>query len=377
MIEVTLCIISGNVMETTCTCAAGKVGYWNHTLALVLKIWKYSLFESKTTEDLNDESDENQLWNLHQSYKAGIRGVKVIQFIPSQRWSLLSKIRPDDEKSDKAVCCQLYEAHKITNYDLIVEERFKKPIAAINPKMGIATLASNTPSERVQTKFGSSPFGSTNSYQFSYTEASLPVYVNISSIPRCPDSNFDINCYPRLPLKNAECRLYPDNLTSEEKTFLSSLEVDEDELKKIEQETREQVSTKRWKVERKFTFTASRFHLISRMQRNHDNFAKEMMHPKEFVNRHTGHGRKYEGVAILEYQKLMNARKTPEVMPKCGLVVSKEIPVFAATPDGKVIDFGRSQPFGILEVKCPSTKSAVTLLNACADPKLFCQQVVV
>jgi len=59
MIEVTLCIISGNVMETTCTCAAGKVGYWNHTLALVLKIWKYSLFESKTTEDLNDESDEN------------------------------------------------------------------------------------------------------------------------------------------------------------------------------------------------------------------------------------------------------------------------------------------------------------------------------
>ena len=32
------------------------------------------------------------------------------------------------------------------------------------------------------------------------------------------------------------------------------------------------------------------------------------------------------------------------------------MPVLAATPDGKVIDFGCSQPFGILEVKCPSTK---------------------
>ena len=47
--------------------------------------------------------------------------------------------------------------------------------------------------------------------------------------------------------------------------------------------------------------------------------------------------------------------------------------VFAATLDEKVIDFGSSQPFGILEVKCPSIKSAVTPLDACADPNFFCQ----
>ena len=29
----------------------------------------------------------------------------------------------------------------------------------------------------------------------------------------------------------------------------------------------------------------------------------------------------------------------------------------------------------ILEVKCPSTKSAVTSLDACADPKCFCERV--
>jgi len=58
-IQVALCIISGQVIDATCTCAAGKVGYCNHTLALMLKICKYSLFESKTTEDLQDESEEN------------------------------------------------------------------------------------------------------------------------------------------------------------------------------------------------------------------------------------------------------------------------------------------------------------------------------
>ena len=34
-------------------------GKGNHTLALTLKICKYSLFESKTTEGLNEELDEN------------------------------------------------------------------------------------------------------------------------------------------------------------------------------------------------------------------------------------------------------------------------------------------------------------------------------
>ena len=53
------------------------------------------------------------------------------------------------------------------------------------------------------------------------------------------------------------------------------------------------------------------------------------MHPKEFASRHTAHGRKYEGAAIPEYQKFTNARKTPvvHVVLRCGLVVSKEMPV--------------------------------------------------
>ena len=49
----------------------------------------------------------------------------------------------------------------------------------------------------------------------------------------------------------------------------------------------------------------------------------------------------------------MNGRKTSAAVLKCGLVISKDMPMFAATPDGKVIDFGGSEPFGILEVKCP------------------------
>ena len=126
------------------------------------------LFDSKTSEDLNDESDENPALTCTSKLQSWHKRGRGDSIHPQPTMDLVvTKIRPDDGKSDKAVCCQLYEARKITKHDLTGEEMFQKSIAAINPKMGISTLASNTPSEIVQTKFGNSPVGSTNSYQLS------------------------------------------------------------------------------------------------------------------------------------------------------------------------------------------------------------------
>ena len=110
-IQVALCIISGQVIDATGTFAAGKVGYCNHTLALMLKICKYSLFESKTTEDLQDECDENpslactsKLQSWHKRGRGdSIHPHSVMVFI-------VTKVKPDDEKSAKGIRCQLYEA---------------------------------------------------------------------------------------------------------------------------------------------------------------------------------------------------------------------------------------------------------------------------
>ena len=172
------------------------------------------------------------LWHVHQLCKG--RGDSIH---PQPVMDLVvTKIKPDDKQSGKAISCQLYKARKKTKIDITEEEKFKNEVAAINPNMGIATLASNTPNRMVQTKFGSSPVGSTNSYQLSYRESNFPVYVSISAVTRCPDPNFDINSYPRFPLKDTTARVYPDTLSSEERTFLYSLEVDEDTLNKIEAE---------------------------------------------------------------------------------------------------------------------------------------------
>ena len=60
------------------------------------------------------------------------------------------------------------------------EKKFKNEVAAINPNMGIATLASNTPNSMVQTKFGSCPM--VLQTVINSTESNFPVYVNISAV---------------------------------------------------------------------------------------------------------------------------------------------------------------------------------------------------
>lgn len=97
----------------------------------------------------------------------------------------------------------------------------------------------------------------------------------------------------------------PDNLDHAEKALLQTLEVDGNSINSIESATREQSNSKRWKDERKYRFTASRFQLISKRQRNHDKFAAELINPKPFSSRHVEHGLKYKPIALREYEKIM------------------------------------------------------------------------
>ena len=123
----------------------------------------------------------------------------------------------------------------------------------------------------------------------------------------------------------------PDNLDDAEKALIQTLEVDENSINSIESATREQSNSECWKNERKYRFTASRFQLISKRQRNHDKFAAELIHPKSFSSRHVEHGLKYEPIALREYEKVMLTRKTPVKVLNCGLVISQHMLILAGS----------------------------------------------
>lgn len=51
------------------------------------------------------------------------------------------------------------------------------------------------------------------------------------------------------------------------------------------------------------------------------------------------------------------------------------MPILGASPDGKVIDSGCTEQYGLVEVKCPATKFNVTPLDACSDPGFFLEKI--
>ena len=72
-----------------------------------------------------------------------------------------------------------------------------------------------------------------------------------------------------------------------------------------------------------------------------------------FVKKKLDHGIYYEPFAISCYENYMKTKKRPLTVLNCGLRISSENSILAATPDGRVIDpEEKANPFGILEVKC-------------------------
>ena len=54
-----------------------------------------------------------------------------------------------------------------------------------------------------------------------------------------------------------------------------------------------------------------------------------------------------------QYKKYMATTGKPVKVCKSGLVVCLDSPYLGASLDSKVIDGGCSDPFGLVEIKCP------------------------
>ena len=380
-LKLALCIFKGDVLDSSCTCVAGKAGFCNHISALMFKICKYTLFEAKTTKDLCQEKDENpelactsQLQRWHK--KGG--GENIVPQPVMEVYVTKTKLdEPSSSRGSGGVKCLLYEARKQPHYDPKNEASLKIELATIDPNMGFAHLSkgNNSSGETAQTKYGETPVGSFLSYQVSFTESNFSAEADLNAVPRNNVLSDSITAYPRFPLANENPMVTPRELSSEEAALLSHLSVDEDKVNTIEATSREQSESEIWKKERTYRFTASSFQLIAKRQRNHESFAQSIMHPKPFTSKYVAHGMKYELVALREYEKFMFNRKTPVAVLKSGFVVSEAFPVLGASPNAKVIDFGCSICFGLAEVKCPHTKFHVTPLEACSDPNFFMEKI--
>ena len=152
----------------------------------MFKACKFSLYDSKKTDDLNQENDEqpdlactSQLQSWHAKGPSdNIHPQQVMEVT-------VSNTKLDETKTREVVKSLLYEARMNPCHDLQAEVELKKTLQGINPQFGLSLMAAeNLPPAFVQTKFGQSQTGSFCSYQLTHTEANFGATNDIASIPR-------------------------------------------------------------------------------------------------------------------------------------------------------------------------------------------------
>lgn len=134
---------------------------------------------------------------------------------------------------------------------------------------------------------------------------------------------------------------------SPEDLFLQKMNISiitEDVIKEVESNTRGQSNNKRWVHERMLRITSSNFGRICKATSKTDlgKFARELLKKSNIRCKATEHGKMYEKTAVFKYEEISGNESLD-----CGLIVCKDYPFLASSPDGLVSDDK------VVEVKCP------------------------
>lgn len=372
---IALCLISGEVVFANCgpSCAAGKSGFCNHVLALMLKVCKYTLYNCKSVTELQHEADENcstactsTLQRWHQPRVEGILSYPIMEVS-------VSKTQLEGEHKSGGITCHLYEARRVDRKSKLND--FVEAVQNIDPTLGLVQTCELNTNDPVDTRFGESPTGAFGSYQLAFQESNFKVTSNLARIQPGSRASNSKPSYPSLPLDDLNDDFVldlPDDLDLLQNKLLDELKVNMLDANKIEENTRDQHNCNAWTEQRRYRFTASNFGKVCRRKRNHEKFCNDMLDAKPFRSASTDHGIKYEAVALREYEKQMHIIGHPVKVERSGFFVSPKLFFLGCTPDGKVVDISCPEDqFGLVEIKCPSSKFGVTPAEACSDPHFY------
>ena len=167
-----------------------------------------------------------------------------------------------------------------------------------------------------------------------------------------------------------ECPLPPSfqSLTSYFDKVVSMITPSDDQRRVVEENTRPQVSCKRWKVERYLRLTASNFGRVMLRRSNHIKLADEILNSKlADTIPSLKWGRIHENDAFTEYLEQFVGKD--ETIRKAGFYIGK--PSFlGASPDGVIEIDGKYHK--IIEIKCPYSFRDLSLEEACSKGGFYC-----
>jgi len=143
------------------------------------------------------------------------------------------------------------------------------------------------------------------------------------------------HCYSTYNAKNALLK------------SLYLLDVSEEQVQEIEQETRGQSNNKAWHEKRCHRITASNFYACCNeklSKKGAETVVQLILNPRPFTSKATSHGKIYEDVAV----NLFNESRHNELnIQECGLFILPSHPYIGGSPDRLLA------LLSVIEVKCP------------------------
>ena len=166
--------------------------------------------------------------------------------------------------------------------------------------------------KKVNTRYGMFQIGSPLSFHLNPVGFTTNI---ITNIPKLSMSPFTTHELPKLPLRfiSEEHDVVPKNwvLTGDERAFLATIKVTEQNSYVLEQETVKQSLCELWKNNRKNRITSSNAHRVFIRKRNFETLAESLLNPNLESNLPAAtrdafrHGRIYEPVAHEKYLDVM------------------------------------------------------------------------
>lgn len=158
----TLCILSGEVKHASYSYVAVKVGSCNHVLTLLMKIYKFTLYECENINELDTEENmqpkqkqacTSTLQQWHQKGRGdSINPQPVMKMLVTKTY--LDQSRSSTQ--DPGVSCSLYEARNNIRKQRSEEEKLLATLKELNPNMALALIMTPRSESNtfLETKFG-------------------------------------------------------------------------------------------------------------------------------------------------------------------------------------------------------------------------------
>ena len=160
--------------------------------------------------------------------------------------------------------------------------------------------------------------------------------------------------------------------------FKKTLEVSEEDIRRIQVETRGHSNSPEWFQARRLRLTASLFGRVRqlRLTTPPDNLVLTVLGVKTATGVALSYGWSMEKTALDAYIKHQQEHGHPNLVTAAtGLIISHSHPFLAASPDATVYDSSNvSEPYGFVEIKCPFKYQNETPALAASNNDFFLEQ---